>query len=65
MLKGLIYIIVLIFTMWSLESIKINNIFKTNRKYQAAVVYILLTISVSYLVTNFFFDFYESTRFIN
>ena len=64
MLKGLIYIIVLIFTMWSLESIKINNIFKKDRKYQAAVVYILLTISVSYLVTNFFFDFYESTRFI-
>lgn len=64
MLKGLIYVVVLIFTMWSLESIKINDIFKANRKYQAACVYIFLTISISYLVTNFFFDFYLNTRFI-
>lgn len=57
MIKFILYILVAIITAWSMDSININSIFKKNEFIKARVVYILLLISIIYLVTNFIYDF--------
>jgi len=64
MIKAIIYCAVVPLVIWALESININNIFKKNRYYQARLCYLILVIALSYLIVNFFFDFYNSIKFI-
>lgn len=64
MIKLTLYIVITILTIWAFESININNLFKKNRYYQARVVYLFLSMSVSYLVVNFLMDLFENSRFI-
>ena len=45
-------------SIWALESINLNGIFKKNRVLQARVVYFLFAIALSYMLVNFFYDFY-------
>ncbi len=62
--KIFLYIIVSIITIWSLDSVNINQIFKKNRGIQAATFYFLLGISIIYIVTNFIMDIYTSIKII-
>jgi len=64
MIKAIIYCAVVPLVIWALESININSIFKKNRYYQARLCYLILVIALSYLIVNFFFDFYNSIKFI-
>lgn len=57
MIKVIFYIIFLFLTMWSMDGLNLNKLFKQSRVYQARVIYILIAISISYLVTNFMYDF--------
>lgn len=59
--KIILYILAVPFSIWILESINLNQIFKKNRELQARLVYFVLTISISYLIVNFFIDFYQCT----
>lgn len=56
--KLILYIIVGIAVIWSMDSININQIFKKNKISQAKLFYFFLTISIIYLVTNCFYDLY-------
>lgn len=58
--KLILYIIVGIAVIWSMDSININQIFKKNRVTQARVFYFFLTLSIIYLVTNCLYDLYLS-----
>ena len=60
--KAILYIIVFVFTIWALDSININSIFKKNRVIQARIVYLLITIAIVYPVTNFIWDFFLLTK---
>ena len=53
----LLYSIVLVIVIWTMDGININHIFKKNRIYQARVFYIMLIFSLTYLVSNFIIDF--------
>ena len=57
-IKLFIYIIVGIVTLWAMDSVNINYIFKKNKIEQARMFYLFVTLSIIYLVTNFFYDFY-------
>ena len=59
--KILLYFLMFFITVFSIDSININRIFKPNKVLQARIFYLLLTISISYMVTNFFYDLYLST----
>jgi len=61
-IKFILYILVGIVTIWSMESININQIFKKNRVLKARVFYFFLTISLVYLVTNFFYDLFINLK---
>lgn len=58
--KYFLYLIVTIITIWSLDSININAIFKKNKVWQARIFYFFLALALIYLVTNFIYDLYES-----
>lgn len=56
--KFFLYMLVFFITLWSFESLNINAIFKKGRIYQARIVYYMLCMSFTYLVTNFLYDLY-------
>ena len=63
-LKALLYLIAIPFSFLALDSININTIFKKNKVYQARLLYLFLVFSLSYLVVNFFYDFFLYNRVI-
>ena len=64
-IKALIYCIVVPIIIWILDGIEINKIFKKNRNVQASLFYLIICISLSYLVVNFFYDFFLNSAIIN
>lgn len=63
-LKAILYVVAIPFSIWALDSINITNLFKKNRVYQARLLYLMVAISLSYLVVNFFFDFYMNAKIV-
>ena len=64
MLKQVIYVFTLIITIWAMEGLDLNKLFKQSRIYQARLIYLMIAISISYLVTNFIYDFVISLQVI-
>ncbi len=63
-IKVILYIIVVPLVIWTLEGINTNNLFKKNKFNQARILYILVSLALSYLVVNFIYDFYINTNII-
>ena len=57
MVKTIFYLIITCITLWALDSVRLNEIFKKNRYIQSRIIYLFLTLSLSYLVVNFIYDF--------
>ena len=64
MIKTILYIFSLIMTIWAMDGLDLNRFFKQNRVYQARLIYLMLAMSISYLVTNFIYDFVISFQII-
>lgn len=62
--KTILYIVTVPLTIWALECINIEKIIKKNKTYQATLLYLILCISLSYFVVNFFYDFFLNSKFI-
>lgn len=62
--KFFIYIFVSFVVIWAMDSVNINQFFKKNHVNQARVFYLLLGLSMIYLVSNFIFDFFLSSKII-
>ena len=60
--KYFIYILVGILVVWSFDSLNINSLFKKNRVLQARLLYFMLALSMTYLVTNFIWDFFTVSK---
>lgn len=61
--KFFLYLGVTPFVIWAMDSININQIFKKNKVTQARVFYLLLGLALIYLITNFIYDFFLSSKF--
>ena len=57
MIKTILYITILSLSIWAMEGLDLNKLFKQSRVYQARIIYLLLAICISYLVVNFVYDF--------
>ena len=64
MIKGIFYLFSLLISIWALDSININGIFKKNRYYQSRILYFLIAIFLSCTTTNFFYDFFVNTKIL-
>ena len=60
--KYFIYNLMGILVIWSFDSLNINSLFKKNRVLQARVLYFMLALSMTYLVTNFIWDFFTVSK---
>lgn len=58
----ILYALVFVLVVWAIDAVNISIIFKKNRVYQARVFYILLIVSLTYLVTNFLISFLNCLR---
>lgn len=56
-IKLILYIITVPLSIFALDSININGIFKVNRIFQARLLYLMLSLCLSYLFTCFLYDF--------
>ena len=63
-IKLILYLITVPLSIWALDSIKIDGIFKVNRVYQARMLYFILSFSLAYLFTNFLYDFFLNSQII-
>ena len=64
MTKVILYIFTLIMTIWAMDGLDLNRFFKQNRVYQARLIYLMLAMSISYLTTNFMYDFITSFQIL-
>ena len=64
LLKTILYIIFTFIAIWALDSINIKNLFKKNKYYAARVLYLMISISLSYLVVNFLYDFFTYSNIL-
>ena len=55
--KLTVYFIVFIISLWTIDGLNLNNLFKQGRVLQARILYLFFAMSISYLVTNFIYDF--------
>ncbi len=62
--KAILYIIMVPLTIWVLDSTQLNNIFKKNKIVQARILYVMISLALSYLVVNFMYDFFVSSSFV-
>ncbi len=61
-IKIILYIVIVPLTIYALDGVNINNIFKKNRVIQARLFYLMLTLGLSYLTVNFLYDFFTYTK---
>ena len=64
MIKVILYIIIFLLTVLSMEGLDLNKLFKQSRTYQARFMYLIIAMSISYLATNFVYDFFISFKMI-
>lgn len=55
--KLVLYIITVPLSIWALDSININGLFRVNRVFQARLLYFMTSFGLAYLFTNFLYDF--------
>lgn len=64
MIKTILYIMLLPFTIWAMEGLDLNKLFKQGRVIQARIMYLMIAMSISYLITNFLYDFFINCKII-
>lgn len=62
--KLILYIITVPLSIWALDSININGLFKVNRIFQARLLYFMVSFGLAYLFTNFLYDFANNCQII-
>ncbi len=62
--KTILYIVIIPLCVWGIESINVNGIFKKNREFQATLLYLMLSLGLSYLVVNCLYDFFAYSKFV-
>lgn len=55
--KAFLYVSIFIIVIYSMDGLNINRIFKQGRVLQARLFYMMIALSLTYLVTNFIWDF--------
>lgn len=62
--KAYIYIITLLLSVFTLSGVNFDKIFRANKVIESRVLVIILSITLSYLTTNFITDFINVSSLI-
>lgn len=60
-IRTILYFISVPLTLFALDSFDFNRFLKQGKVLQARLFYLFLSLGISYLVVNFFMDFFLST----
>lgn len=63
-IKFYLYILVVPFVIWTIVSLNLEGLFKKNHVNQIKLFYVFVSLSISYLVVNFLYDFYLVSQII-
>ncbi|MBQ9181585.1 MAG: DUF1146 domain-containing protein [Bacilli bacterium] len=63
-IKTILYLLSVPFVIYILDSVRINDIFKKNKIVQARLLYLSLCLCLSYLLVNFFYDFFMNSKIL-
>jgi len=63
-IKAILYLITVPFVIYILDGVRLNDIFKKNRLMQAKLFYLVICVCISYLLVNFFYDFFMNTKIV-
>lgn len=63
-IKFYLYILVVPFVIWTMVSLNLEGLFKKNHVNQIKLFYVFISLSISYLVVNFLYDFYLVSQII-
>ena len=64
MIKITLYAILFPLTIWAMEGLDLNRFFKQSRITQARIMYLMIAMSISYLVVNFLYDFFMNCKIL-
>lgn len=62
--KLFLYVFNIMLCIYVLNSLNINNIFKTNKVVESRIFVMIIAFIMAYLLTNFIFDFLEISAII-
>jgi uncharacterized integral membrane protein (TIGR02327 family) len=57
LLSILCHLVFMVITFWALQALRFEKLIKPNRVFQARLLYVLLTIAIGSVVSNFFLDY--------
>lgn len=57
MAKLILYIMVIPLTVWAVDSLNLNNLFKKNKIVQSRLFYAIIILIISYNLVEFFYNF--------
>ncbi len=60
--KYILYFVIMLTVIYAMDAINLNGFFKKNKILQARILYFLLALSLTYLVTNFLWDFFSVSK---
>lgn len=63
-IKAILYIITVPIVIFSLGCVDYEKIIKVTKVNQARLLYFIVTIALSYLLVNFFYDFFLNSQII-
>lgn len=63
-IKTILYIVSFTLSLYGLDALNYDNFIKNNKPRQAQILYLLIAMSISYLSTNFIYDFFLNTKII-
>ena len=63
-IKLILYLVIIPFSMWVIISTNIDKIFKKGSTNQIHLLYLFLSLALSYLLVNFFMDIYNTINFL-
>ena len=62
MIKVYLYTAFLFLSIWVLDAVDFNRLLKKNKVVQARILYLLISIVLTYIVVNFICDFYTISK---
>ena len=64
MIKAILYIIFFPLSVWAMNGLDLNKLFKQSRIIQARIIYLMIAMSMTYLIVNFFYDFFINFQIV-
>lgn len=55
--KIILYAAIIPLVVWTLESLRLDTLFKKNRQAQIKLLYVFMSLALSYLIVNCLYDF--------